>query len=164
MARIGGVAQAHRWSRDPRRAAGRSVWRRRWGPRMARIHSIIPPSPTTGVPGAAMPGCRPRIGRSRDRRAALDARPGPRPMMEWGLRHLDRLRPPPGESCCATMISAPAITWWTTAGMTGVLDWEFAAWGDPHEDIGWLCAPCWRFGKRHARGWHRPVRPFRRRV
>jgi aminoglycoside phosphotransferase (APT) family kinase protein len=32
------------------------------------------------------------------------------------------------------------------AGITGILDWEFAAWGDPHEDIGWLTAPCWRFG------------------
>eukprot|EP01035_Chromulina_nebulosa_P049233 gene49233-66860_t len=31
-------------------------------------------------------------------------------------------------------------------GLTGILDWEFAAWGDPHEDIGWLCARCWRFG------------------
>jgi aminoglycoside phosphotransferase (APT) family kinase protein len=27
-----------------------------------------------------------------------------------------------------------------------VLDWEFAAWGDAHADLGWFCAPCWRFG------------------
>jgi hypothetical protein len=32
--------------------------------------------------------------------------------------------------------------------LTAVLDWEFAAWGDPHADMGWLCAPCWRFGNR----------------
>jgi len=25
-----------------------------------------------------------------------------------------------------------------------ILDWEFAGWGDPHEDIGWFCARCWR--------------------
>ena len=25
-------------------------------------------------------------------------------------------------------------------------DWEFAAWSDPYEDLGWLCARCWRFG------------------
>ncbi len=30
--------------------------------------------------------------------------------------------------------------------LTAVLDWEFAGWGDPHEDIGWLCASCWRAG------------------
>ncbi|MEO0730352.1 MAG: phosphotransferase family protein, partial [Pseudomonadota bacterium] len=27
-----------------------------------------------------------------------------------------------------------------------VLDWEFAHWGDPCEDIGWFTARCWRFG------------------
>jgi aminoglycoside phosphotransferase (APT) family kinase protein len=32
-------------------------------------------------------------------------------------------------------------------GLTAVLDWEFSAWGDPLEDIGWFCAKCWRFGQ-----------------
>ena len=31
-------------------------------------------------------------------------------------------------------------------GVTAVLDWEFACWSDPHADLGWLCAKCWRFG------------------
>lgn len=30
--------------------------------------------------------------------------------------------------------------------LTAVLDWEFTAWSDPMADIGWLSAPCWRFG------------------
>jgi len=30
--------------------------------------------------------------------------------------------------------------------LTAILDWEFAGWGDAHEDIGWLCAACWRAG------------------
>jgi aminoglycoside phosphotransferase (APT) family kinase protein len=30
--------------------------------------------------------------------------------------------------------------------LSAVLDWEFAGWGDPMADIGWLTAPCWRFG------------------
>lgn len=30
--------------------------------------------------------------------------------------------------------------------LTAILDWEFAHWGDPCEDIGWFCARCWRFG------------------
>jgi aminoglycoside phosphotransferase (APT) family kinase protein len=33
--------------------------------------------------------------------------------------------------------------------LTAVLDWEFAAWGDVMADIGWLTAPCWRFGGHH---------------
>lgn len=28
--------------------------------------------------------------------------------------------------------------------LVAVLDWEFAGLGDPHEDIGWFCATCWR--------------------
>jgi aminoglycoside phosphotransferase (APT) family kinase protein len=27
-----------------------------------------------------------------------------------------------------------------------VLDWEFAGFGDPREDLGWFTAGCWRFG------------------
>ena len=30
--------------------------------------------------------------------------------------------------------------------LIAILDWEFAGWGDPHEDIGWFCAACWRAG------------------
>jgi len=31
--------------------------------------------------------------------------------------------------------------------LTGILDWEFAGWGDPDEDIGWLCCKGWRFAR-----------------
>jgi aminoglycoside phosphotransferase (APT) family kinase protein len=31
-------------------------------------------------------------------------------------------------------------------GLAGVLDWELVHWGDPHEDLAWLCARPWRFG------------------
>jgi len=34
----------------------------------------------------------------------------------------------------------------STSQLTAVLDWEFTAWGDPMADIGWVSAPCWRFG------------------
>ena len=33
------------------------------------------------------------------------------------------------------------------AKLTGILDWEFAGWGDPHEDIGWFCSKGWRFAR-----------------
>ena len=33
------------------------------------------------------------------------------------------------------------------AGLTAILDWEFAAWSDPMADIGWFCAECWRFSR-----------------
>ena len=30
--------------------------------------------------------------------------------------------------------------------LTGVLDWEIAHFGDPHEDLAFACLPVWRFG------------------
>ena len=40
-------------------------------------------------------------------------------------------------------------------GLVAILDWEFAHWGDPAEDIAWLCVRDWRFGRldRAAGGW-----------
>ncbi|MGK0362386.1 MAG: aminoglycoside phosphotransferase (APT) family kinase protein, partial [Bradymonadia bacterium] len=32
-------------------------------------------------------------------------------------------------------------------GLAGVLDWEFAHWGDASEDLAWLCVRDWRFGQ-----------------
>lgn len=31
-------------------------------------------------------------------------------------------------------------------GLAGVLDWELAHWGDPHEDLAYGCMTVWRFG------------------
>ena len=33
------------------------------------------------------------------------------------------------------------------AELTAILDWEFAGWGDPDEDIGWFCCKGWRFAR-----------------
>jgi aminoglycoside phosphotransferase (APT) family kinase protein len=32
-------------------------------------------------------------------------------------------------------------------GLTAILDWEFAGWSDPSEDIGWFCCKGWRFAR-----------------
>jgi hypothetical protein len=31
--------------------------------------------------------------------------------------------------------------------LAAILDWEFAGWGDPDEDIGWFCCKGWRFAR-----------------
>lgn len=36
-------------------------------------------------------------------------------------------------------------------GLSGILDWELCHFGDPREDIGWLCVNSWRFGQREKR-------------
>jgi aminoglycoside phosphotransferase (APT) family kinase protein len=47
----------------------------------------------------------------------------------------------------------------TPAGLSGVLDWEFAHFGAPEEDIAWLSMRNWRFGQRGL-----PVGGFARRA
>lgn len=34
------------------------------------------------------------------------------------------------------------------SGLTAVLDWELSHLGDPHQDLAYICAPSWRFGRR----------------
>jgi len=33
------------------------------------------------------------------------------------------------------------------SGLAYILDWEVVHYGDPHEDLGWLCMNAWRFGR-----------------
>tara|TARA_B100001113_G_scaffold263534_1_gene218448 strand:+ start:833 stop:1825 length:993 start_codon:yes stop_codon:yes gene_type:complete len=33
-----------------------------------------------------------------------------------------------------------------TSGLNAVLDWEIAQFGDPIQDLGWMCVRAWRFG------------------
>ncbi|MGH7709111.1 MAG: phosphotransferase family protein [Vulcanimicrobiaceae bacterium] len=37
------------------------------------------------------------------------------------------------------------------AGLTAILDWEFAHVSDPHDDLAWFCVRAWRFGKDELR-------------
>jgi aminoglycoside phosphotransferase (APT) family kinase protein len=39
----------------------------------------------------------------------------------------------------------------TPDGIAAVLDWELAHLGDPVRDLGWICTPSWRFGRRDLR-------------
>jgi aminoglycoside phosphotransferase (APT) family kinase protein len=80
-------------------------------------------------------------------RRTLDDIGAARPAIEWGLRWAEKHAPD-----CA----APALVhrdfrtgnyMVDESGLTAILDWEFAGWGDPMEDIGWFCAECWRFGR-----------------
>jgi len=47
------------------------------------------------------------------------------------------------------------------SGLTAVLDWEIAHLGDPHQDLAYICAPSWRFGRRDkAVGGIGDIEPF----
>ena len=79
-------------------------------------------------------------------RHRLDALDEPRPAAEWGWRWLTHHRPAPLPAvfCHGDFRTGNFLV--RDGALAAVLDWEFAQWGDPDEDIGWLCSRCWRFG------------------
>lgn len=117
----------------------------RLGRELAAIHRITPA--THAFAFLDPPPTDPAM-RELDRmRTCLDALGDPRPALEWGLRWCWRNRPAPGEVVMAHHDFRTGNYMVNGDGLTGILDWEFADWSDPHEDIGWFCARCWRFAR-----------------
>ncbi len=122
--------------RDDEWAGARRALTAQCGAALAAIHTIEPDA-IDRLPPADPLG---------DPLSFLDALGEARPALELGVRWLERHRPAAGARVtvhgdfrCGNLLVGPD-------GLRGVLDWELAHAGDPAEDIGWLCAPAWRFG------------------
>ncbi len=150
MQKASGVARPAAILRDPvlpdfGEALGQTL-----GRQLAKIHTISYASDAlnfllTDVPlnGSAS------LYRIQQYRAALDRLPERYPAIEYLLTSLAQL--------------APATTDWVVCHcdyrtgnflvhqgeLSAILDWEFTALGDWHEDLGWFLARCWRFGHDH---------------
>ncbi len=106
------------------------------GRELAHIHQVKVDGPVTDDPVSRM------VARMR---SYLDGHPQPHPVLEWGLRWLEVNAPP--VSVCLVHGDFRTGNYLVEEGrLSAVLDWEFADWSDPHADIGWFCAKCWRLG------------------
>ncbi|WP_198670563.1 phosphotransferase family protein [Oceanicella sp. SM1341] len=149
MARVRGVAAGHLLVRAMAEggaqgpAAGAAL-ARTLGVELARIHTITPPRAELGFLGAVPEN--PGLAAVAEFRRWLDGHRVPHPILEWGLRWLERNAPPPGPPVLCHNDFRTGNYMVEGARLTAVLDWEFAAWGDAQADLGWFCAPCWRFG------------------
>ncbi|MBB6290528.1 MULTISPECIES: phosphotransferase family protein [unclassified Pseudomonas] len=145
MRRIGGTAAGHILVKNPGFAPDRIQLADQLGRELAKIHSVTPPHAELDF--LISYDEAPAIHRIVQHRAFLDAHYCAYPALEWALRWLERHAPP------RTIVTLTHGDYRTgnymvdESGLTGILDWEFAGWGDPLEDIGWFCAKCWRFGK-----------------
>jgi aminoglycoside phosphotransferase (APT) family kinase protein len=144
MARVAGTAQGHRVVKDTSLGGGRENLAHQLGRELARIHRIRPPRADLAFLGS--PPADAARATIATMRARLDAAGTPRPVTEWGLRAAERHAPPPVPPVLNHNDFRTGNIMLDASGVTAVLDWEFAAWGDPAADLGWFCAKCWRFG------------------
>jgi aminoglycoside phosphotransferase (APT) family kinase protein len=144
MARVEGIAAAHRVVKDAASRGDGADIVAALGRELAAIHAILPPRADLGFLGA--PPEDAAIAGIAAMRARLDAAGIPRPVLEWGLRALERRPPPPLPPVLCHNDFRTGNVMLDGGRVAAVLDWEFAGWGDRHADLGWFCAKCWRFG------------------
>ncbi len=144
MHRVRGTAAGHKLVKRPADDALAAAL----GVEMARIHAITPESPeAAGLDFLTPLETSPALHAVALYRRYLDDLGQARPALEWGLRWLERNAPKANEVVlCHKDFRTGNYMVSDEGELTGVLDWEFAGWGEPEEDIGWFCAKCWRFG------------------
>jgi aminoglycoside phosphotransferase (APT) family kinase protein len=145
---IDGEAIGRRVVKAPELAAARAGLGDALAATLAAIHTITPASaPRLIEAGLAPPSAAPAVAAIAALRAMIDGLPASSPAIELALRWLVDHAPPRGE---VTLVHGDFRTgnfMVTPAGLAGVLDFEFAHFGDPLEDLGWLCVRDWRFGQ-----------------
>jgi aminoglycoside phosphotransferase (APT) family kinase protein len=119
---------------------------------LARIHAITPREHGALFDGAKTADAPPSTGHAASDaiaflRGMVDRLAEPRPALELCLLWLRANAPPPGEITLVHGDFRTGNLMVTPDGLTGVLDWEFAHWGSPVEDLAWLCLRDWRFGQ-----------------
>jgi aminoglycoside phosphotransferase (APT) family kinase protein len=122
--------------RDPEWAGARQALTEQCARALAAIHTIDPAS-IEGLPGRDP---------FRDPLPFLDALGEARPALELGVRWLEANRLPAGRRVTVHGDFRNGNLLVGPDGLRAVLDWELAHAGEAAEDIGWLCAPAWRFG------------------
>lgn len=70
----------------------------------------------------------------------------PHPAATWALRWLAQHKPAPVPPVLGHGDFRTGNYLVAGGALAAVLDWDFAGWSDPDEDIAWFCAKAWRFG------------------
>ncbi|MEX0605838.1 MAG: phosphotransferase family protein [Marinobacter sp.] len=122
----------------------RSELTRQFGRELGRLHRIKPPLDSLDfLPSPAESAAQARVDLYRNYLAAI---PEPHPVLEWALNWLEDNPPAPGAPVLCHCDFRTGNYMVDQGRLTAVLDWEFATWSDPAEDLGWLCSRSWRFG------------------
>jgi aminoglycoside phosphotransferase (APT) family kinase protein len=148
MRRVEGSASGHRLVRDPQVLAHAESLVQQVGVEMAKLHTVMPLN--TELDFLRLPRRTPAQDAIEAWRCQLDAERRSMPLLEWGMRWLERHEPEPLPPVLVHRDFRTGNIMVHEGVLTAILDWEFAAWADPREDLGWFCARCWRFGQVQA--------------
>src|SRR5579862_442790 len=106
------------------------------GRELARLHRLALGEVLHFLPA---PPQDPAVARIAELEALLAADDDPHPVAEWALRWLKQAKPAPGPAvlCHGDFRTGNYLV--ADHKLAGVLDWDFAQWGDPDDDIAWFC-------------------------
>ena len=113
----------------------------RCGQELARIHALSRDALPDAVPTLDL---RESIA---DFRVRFAASGGDRPIIALGLRWLEDNAPAPAPTVLNHGDFRVGNLLVQDGALTGVLDWELAHFGDPHEDLAFGCMAVWRFAR-----------------
>jgi len=149
MRRMPGVAAGHRLAKDDRLVPDRPALARELGENLARLHRVRPPVASLAFLGeAGADHARSTVaGYRRDLDSLSAVRAEAWPALEWGLAWCVRNAPSPLPPCLLHRDYRSGNYLVHEGRLSAVLDWEFSGWGDAREDLGWMLARCWRFGR-----------------
>lgn len=138
-------------SADPRKLrelepeAG-DILARQLGGELARLHKLTPEAAPPELDFLPRPPADLVVARVASYRKQLDRHPEPRPVLEWAVNWMAANAPTPGKITLCHRDFRTGNYLVENGKATAILDFEFAGWSDPAEDLGWFCARCWRFG------------------
>jgi aminoglycoside phosphotransferase (APT) family kinase protein len=145
MRRVKGTAQGRRVLRNLEPEQGDAL-AHRLGLELAKLHRILPADHLQALAFLPLAGADLIARRAAHYRQALDALPEPHPVLEYAINRMEDLAPPITTIALCHRDFRTGNYMVDGDRLTGILDFEFAGWSDPYEDLGWFCARCWRFG------------------
>lgn len=142
---VPGTAQGSRLVKDDDLVSDRPALTAELGRMLARIHALpaervstVLGAPKDSAIAAFLNGCRDYLSSHR----------GAHPVLEWAILWLTRFMPRDVRGSVVLHRDYRTGNFLVEDGMLcAVLDWEFAGFGDPREDLGWFFARCFRFGR-----------------
>ena len=147
MTRHPGEARARVLARDPEIARWGPPLVRRLAAELARLHGLE--APVAGLEFLPWPEhpARYRIAEYRGHLAAMAVT---NPVLDLALDVLGQRAPTTPRRTLVHADFRLGNVLVERGALSAVLDWEFAGYGDPLEDLGWFLGRYWRFGRWHV--------------